>query len=178
MLALGIPITSLPLSRIPSIATSLKHPFLFLFAPLCHPAMALVAPIRRQLGHPTIFNVLGPLLNPARPDYMVVGVHSRYLGLPFAEALRSLNVKRAWVVNGDEGLDEISPEGTTHVSAGGYDLCSGGCSCYIAKTASSCLSPAFSAHSCLPFPFTHLLLHHRLTVYRSGSCATEPSHRE
>jgi anthranilate phosphoribosyltransferase len=47
---------------------------------------------------------------------MVVGVHSRYLGLPFAEALRSLNVKRAWVVNGDEGLDEISPEGTTHVS--------------------------------------------------------------
>lgn len=47
---------------------------------------------------------------------MVVGVHSHYLGLPFAEALRSLNVKRAWVVNGDEGLDEISPEGTTHVS--------------------------------------------------------------
>lgn len=47
---------------------------------------------------------------------MVVGVHSRYLGLPFAEALRSLKVKRAWVVNGDEGLDEISPEGTTHVS--------------------------------------------------------------
>lgn len=78
--------------------------------------MGLVAPIRRQLGHPTIFNILGPLLNPARPDYMVIGVHSRYLGLPFAEALRSLKIKRAWVVNGDEGLDEISPEGPTHVS--------------------------------------------------------------
>lgn len=78
--------------------------------------MGLVAPVRRQLGHPTIFNILGPLLNPARPDYMIVGVHSRYLGLPFAEALKRLGVKRAWVVNGDEGLDEISPEGTSHVS--------------------------------------------------------------
>lgn len=115
-MALDIPITSLPLSRIPSIASRLSKPFLFLFAPLCHPALALVAPIRRQLGHPTIFNILGPLLNPARPDYMIVGVHSRYLGLPFAEALRTLKVKRAWVVNGDEGLDEISPEGTSHVS--------------------------------------------------------------
>lgn len=45
-----------------------------------------------------------------------MGVHSRYLGLPFAEALKRLGVKRAWVVNGDEGLDEISPEGTSHVS--------------------------------------------------------------
>ena len=116
LLALGIPITTLSLSHIPSIASSLKNPFLFLFAPLCHPAMALVAPIRRQLGHPTIFNVLGPLLNPARPDYMIVGVHSYYLGRPFAEALRTLKLKRAWVVNGDEGLDEISPEGTSHVS--------------------------------------------------------------
>lgn len=116
LLALGIPITSLPLSRIPSVASSLEYPFLFLFAPLCHPALGLVAPVRRQLGHPTIFNILGPLLNPARPDYMIVGVHSRYLGLPFAEALKRLGVKRAWVVNGDEGLDEISPEGTSHVS--------------------------------------------------------------
>lgn len=116
LLALGIPLTTLPLSRIPSVASSLEHPFLFLFAPLCHPALGLVAPIRRQLGHPTIFNILGPLLNPARPDYMIVGVHSRYLGLPFAEALKRLGVKRAWVVNGDEGLDEISPEGTSHVS--------------------------------------------------------------
>ena len=115
LLALGIPITSLPLSRIPSIASNLTYPFLYLFAPICHPALALVAPVRRQLGHPTLFNILGPLLNPARPDYMVVGVHSNYLGLPFAEALRSLRVKRAWVVNGDEGLDEISPEGKTHV---------------------------------------------------------------
>ncbi|KAL7008797.1 anthranilate phosphoribosyltransferase [Cystobasidiomycetes sp. EMM_F5] len=115
LLALGVPITSLPLSRVPAIAASLSKPFLFLFAPLCHPALALVAPIRRQLGHPTIFNVLGPLLNPARPEYMIVGVHSRYLGPAFAQALRALKVKRAWVVNGDEGLDEISPEGTSHI---------------------------------------------------------------
>jgi anthranilate phosphoribosyltransferase len=120
LLALGIPITSLPLSRIPSIASTLEYPFLFLFAPVCHPALGLVAPIRRQLGHPTIFNILGPLLNPARPDYMIVGVHSHYLGRPFAEALKRLKVKRAWVVNGDEGLDEISPEGTSHVSCDGF----------------------------------------------------------
>lgn len=53
---------------------------------------------------------------------MIVGVHSRYLGLPFAEALKRLGVKRAWVVNGDEGLDEISPEGTSHVSDGEIEL--------------------------------------------------------
>lgn len=131
LLALGVPITSLPLSRVPAIAASLSKPFLFLFAPLCHPALALVAPIRRQLGHPTIFNVLGPLLNPARPEYMIVGVHSRYLGPAFAQALRALKVKRAWVVNGDEGLDEISPEGTSHVSISMGEKCTSVAECSV-----------------------------------------------
>jgi anthranilate phosphoribosyltransferase len=77
--------------------------------------MIRVAPVRKSLAFPTIFNVLGPLINPARPEAMVVGVHSRSLGPIFAEALRLTGVQRAWVVCGAEGLDEISPAGTTYV---------------------------------------------------------------
>lgn len=77
--------------------------------------MARLAPIRKSLGFPTVFNALGPLINPARPEAMVVGVHSQNLGMLFAEALRILEVKSAWVVCGHEGLDEISPAGETWV---------------------------------------------------------------
>lgn len=78
--------------------------------------MAHVGPVRKALPFPTIFNVLGPLINPARPDAMIVGVHSRYLGSIFAQALKLLGVQRAWVVSGFEGLDEISIAGSTYVS--------------------------------------------------------------
>lgn len=71
--------------------------------------------MRKTLGFPTVFNILGPLINPARPEAMVVGVHSDALGPIFVEALRLLNVKSAWVVCGREGLDEISPAGETTV---------------------------------------------------------------
>lgn len=77
--------------------------------------MARIAPIRKSLGFPTVFNALGPLINPARPEAMVVGVHSKVLGPIFAEALKILGVKRFWVVCGNEGLDEISPAGETSV---------------------------------------------------------------
>ncbi|WWC98525.1 anthranilate phosphoribosyltransferase [Kwoniella sp. B9012] len=94
--------------------TFLEHsPFLFLFAPHYHPSLAHIAPIRRNLNFRTIFNVLGPLINPARPQRMLLGVAKQDIGDTFAEVLRLLNVERALVVCGKEGLDEISPAGET-----------------------------------------------------------------
>jgi anthranilate phosphoribosyltransferase len=88
-------------------------PFLFLFAPHYHPALAHIAPIRRQLNFRTIFNILGPLINPATPDRMVLGVAKKELGETYAQVLKLLGVERALVVCGKEGLDEISPAGET-----------------------------------------------------------------
>ena len=90
-------------------------PFLFLFAPHYHPALAHIAPIRRQLNFRTIFNILGPLINPSRPGRMVLGVARKELGDTFAEVLKLMGLERALVVCGKEGLDEISPEGETWV---------------------------------------------------------------
>src|SRR5271156_6344939 len=89
--------------------------FVFLFAPTYHPGMAHIAPVRKEIGIRTIFNVLGPLCNPADIDARVIGVSSYGLGEVFAETLRLMAVKRAIVVCGFEGLDEVSPEGKTHV---------------------------------------------------------------
>jgi anthranilate phosphoribosyltransferase len=89
--------------------------FAFLFAPTYHPGMSHVAPVRKEIGIRTIFNILGPLCNPADIDARVIGVPSQVLGEVFAETLRLMGVKRALVVCGYEGLDEISPEGKTHV---------------------------------------------------------------
>ena len=89
--------------------------FCFLFAQTYHPAMKNIGPIRKQLGFPTIFNLLGPLANPLVPDVMVVGVNSRDLGPIFIQTLKHLGVKRALVVHGSEGLDEISPATSTYV---------------------------------------------------------------
>lgn len=86
----------------------------FLFAPVYHPAMAHLAPLRKELGVPTIFNLLGPLTNPLDPK-QVVGVHSASLVSLYAEALRLLGSPGAWVVHG-EGLDELSVCGPSHVT--------------------------------------------------------------
>jgi anthranilate phosphoribosyltransferase len=87
----------------------------FMFAPLLHPAMRHVAPVRRELGMPTIMNLLGPLTNPAGAERQVVGVADP-AALPLvAHALRQLGHHRALVVHGQPGLDELSPLGTTHV---------------------------------------------------------------
>jgi anthranilate phosphoribosyltransferase len=80
----------------------------FLFARNLHPVMAKVAPLRRDLGIRTIFNLVGPLANPAHAVYMVVGVYHERLVLPFAEVLRNLGVKNGFVVHSADGLDEIS----------------------------------------------------------------------
>jgi len=77
--------------------------------------MAHVAPVRKEIGIRTIFNILGPLCNPADIDARVIGVSSKALGEVFAETLRLMGVKRAMVVCGYENLDEVSPEGKTHV---------------------------------------------------------------
>lgn len=90
--------------------------FGFLFAPQFHPAMHYAAPIRRELGVRTVFNILGPLVNPAGVRRQVVGVYSKDLVEKVGEALHHLGCERAFVVYGLEGLDEVSPCGETLVS--------------------------------------------------------------
>jgi anthranilate phosphoribosyltransferase len=87
----------------------------FLFAPLYHPAMRFVAPVRKELGVPTIMNTLGPLANPAGVRRQVVGVADAVRGPLLAEALRRLGAEHALVVHGRVGMDEIAPWGPTMV---------------------------------------------------------------
>ena len=82
----------------------------FLFAPQYHPAFKIIAPVRKKLARRTIFNILGPLVNPARPTHQLVGVFDKALVTKFAEVLRLLGLKHAMVVHGD-GLDELSTMG-------------------------------------------------------------------
>ena len=87
----------------------------FCFAPLIHGAMKYAAPVRRQLGFPTIFNLLGPLTNPAAAEFQVLGANSNERAELLAMALSQLAVQRAFVVCGNNELDEISLWGTTAV---------------------------------------------------------------
>ena len=92
-----------------ALATSVRdNGIAFLFARSLHPVMAKAAPLRRDLGSRTIFNLVGPLANPAHAVYMVVGVYHERLLMPFAQVLRNLGVKRGLVVHSADGLDEIS----------------------------------------------------------------------
>lgn len=88
----------------------------FLFAQRLHPAMKNVAPVRKALGVETIFNVLGPLTNPASATHQMVGVYNRDLVEPLAEVLQNLGLKRAIVVHGSDGLDEITTTGRSFIS--------------------------------------------------------------
>lgn len=94
-----------------------QHGVGFIFAPAYHPALKLLAPVRKVLashGQSTIFNILGPLLNPAQPEYQLTGIFSADLLPKYAEALRVLGRKRAWAVHGD-GTDELTLTGPTQV---------------------------------------------------------------
>ena len=98
-----------------------KTNFTFLFAPLYHPALKVVMPVRRELGIKTIFNVLGPLANPSNPKFQLLGVSSPDLVGKVGEALTFLGVEKAYVVYGN-GLDEVNPKGETTVCLVNEDL--------------------------------------------------------
>ena len=89
--------------------------FGFMFAPNYHSAMRFVGPVRKKIGKRTIFNMIGPLSNPALVERQVVGVFDKKLLKIFAEGLKNLNLKFAWIVNSEDGLDEISPYKKTYV---------------------------------------------------------------
>jgi anthranilate phosphoribosyltransferase len=89
----------------------------FMFAPAHHPAMKNVGPTRVELGTRTIFNLLGPLSNPASVKRQMVGVFSRQWIEPLAQVLKNLGSESVWVVHGSDGLDEITTAGATHVAA-------------------------------------------------------------
>jgi anthranilate phosphoribosyltransferase len=90
--------------------------FAFLFAPKFHPSMNHAAPVRREMGVRTVFNILGPLSNPAQADSQMIGVFDGSLLRKMAEVLVELGVRKALVVHGGDGLDEITLSGPSHVA--------------------------------------------------------------
>jgi anthranilate phosphoribosyltransferase len=89
----------------------------FMFAPAHHPAMKNVGPTRVELGTRTIFNLLGPLSNPAGVKRQMVGVFSKQWTTPLAQVLKNLGAEHVWIVHGSDGLDEITTSGPTSVAA-------------------------------------------------------------
>ena len=106
--ALGLP---LPLDEQRAAACLRETGFTFLFAPHYHPAMKAIAPVRAALGVRTVFNILGPLCNPAEPAYHVIGAYSLEVARLMAEALAGLPIRRAFVIHGFGGWDEPTPLG-------------------------------------------------------------------
>ena len=95
-----------------AITQSLRtHGFAFMFAPHFHPAMKSVAPIRAALGARTVFNLLGPLANPAQPPFLLAGAFSRGAAQLMADTLSGLEIERCFVVHGEPGWDEPTPVG-------------------------------------------------------------------
>ena len=92
-----------------------KNNFGFMFAPNYHSAMKFVGATRKKIGKRTIFNMIGPLSNPALVQKQVIGVYDKKLLKIFADALNNLNIKFAWIVNSEDGLDEISPYEKTNI---------------------------------------------------------------
>jgi anthranilate phosphoribosyltransferase len=88
----------------------------FLFAQKLHPAMKNVAPVRKELGVRTVFNILGPLTNPARTPAQIVGVYDDGLTIPMAEVLHALGVRAAYVFHSEDGLDELTTTGLNRVA--------------------------------------------------------------
>ena len=110
--ALGVPIEV----SVPVMEAALRDAgIVFMFAPLMHPAMRHVGPVRRELAIPTVMNIVGPLANPARAGRQVVGVADLERAPVLAGALAALGSIHALVVHGEPGLDEVSPLGPTHV---------------------------------------------------------------
>jgi len=110
--ALGVVIDTTPRAMAETLRSA---GIVFMFAPLMHPALRHVGPVRRELGIPSVMNIVGPLANPARAGRQVVGVAERPRLELLAETLSLLGTRRAMVVFGEPGLDEISPIGETSV---------------------------------------------------------------
>jgi anthranilate phosphoribosyltransferase len=106
--ALGI---TLPLDEVAAAGCFAATGFTFLFAPYFHPAMKALAPIRAALGVRTVFNLLGPLTNPAAPRYQLIGAYDEAAAELMANTLVGMSGKRAWVVHGAAGWDEATPIG-------------------------------------------------------------------
>ncbi len=106
---LGLP---MPLDEAGAIDCLAKTGFTFLFAPYYHPAMKAVAPVRGALGVRTVFNILGPLANPAEPPFLLIGAFSLPVAGLMADALAGLDIERAFVIHGEPGWDEATPVGT------------------------------------------------------------------
>lgn len=111
--ALGVPVD---LSPAAAAAALRKHRFAFLHAPAMHPAMKAVMPVRRAISVRTVFNILGPLTNPAGAAAQVMGVYAPHLVPLVAEAMALLGTRHAFVVHGDGGLDELSISGPSQVA--------------------------------------------------------------
>ena len=98
------------------VSTSIeKNNFGFMFAPNYHSAMKYVGPVRKKIGKRTIFNLIGPLSNPATVKRQVVGVFAAKWLLPFAQALKNLGSKHVWILHSKDGMDEISPFAQTNI---------------------------------------------------------------
>lgn len=110
--ALGMNINQTPSESFTSLQTA---NLCFLFAQEYHKSMKYVAPVRKALGIRTIFNILGPLANPAKPTTQLLGVYDKNLMKPLAKVLAKLGVKHALVVHGADGLDEVTTTGKTYV---------------------------------------------------------------
>jgi anthranilate phosphoribosyltransferase len=105
---LGVP---LPLDEQAAVACLAATGFTFLFAPAYHPAMKAVMPVRTALGVRTVFNLLGPLTNPAAPPFQLIGAFSAAAARLMADTLSGMPIERAFVVHGEPGWDEASPAG-------------------------------------------------------------------
>lgn len=110
--ALGLQI---PLDAAQAVAEFQATGFTFLFAPAYHPAMKSIAPVRAALGLRTIFNVAGPLANPATPPFHVIGAYSLAMARVMADTLAGMPIERAFVVHGEPGWDEATPIGPYHL---------------------------------------------------------------
>ncbi|MDH3549606.1 MAG: anthranilate phosphoribosyltransferase [Gammaproteobacteria bacterium] len=115
---LGMP---LPLHEAAAVDCLQATNFTFLFAPAYHPAMKAVVPIRGALSVRTVFNVLGPLTNPAAPPYQLIGAYSKEAAKLMADTLSGMPLERAFVVHGEPGWDEATPAGDFVL----YDVCPG-----------------------------------------------------
>jgi anthranilate phosphoribosyltransferase len=110
--ALGVP---LPLDEVQAGRCLAATSFTFFFAPHYHPAMKAIMPVRQALGVRTVFNILGPLLNPAEPPFHLIGAYRLDVAELMAEALSGMAIERAYVVHGDPGWDEATPIGPFHL---------------------------------------------------------------